>query len=396
VHTPHFTGNYCTGTGSCTLNNVTAGDMLIIGAHTFNGLPATPMVVSDTQNETTVFDQINGVTGLVTWHIAPVGNAGSHTITVNDPADSNLLIVVSEISGAATGNPVEAAAQTSVSSTNLGIANLNTSTSNDLLYAWGRASSGTAEGEGFNAVRTAPTAEYTIAPSVGEQTVTILPRPPLPATTVGVQAMAVRPAGTDPPPVMGPSFTGNYSYCLHVTSCTINNVAAGDMLVLSFFWWGQAGDAPTATDNLGETVILDRGNDTDGNVDLGLWHIGNVANPGPHTLSIGNLPNHGPVVMMISEYSGQSASNPIDAVTGLHGSGTTADTSVQTSQGNDLVYVACTSPTGAEAADDYAVIGSGPTVAFRPATPTPGTEPVACPLVGNATTWVIQELAIKH
>ena len=395
TQTPQFTGNYCTGAATCTINNVTAGNMLIVSGHTFSALPPTPITVTDTQIETVTFDQINNVTGLSTWHISPVANSGSHTITVNDANDSSLVINVMEVSGQASGNPVESVAQASLASGSLGTTTVESSVPNDLLYGWGRASQGSDEGEGFNAVRTAPTAEYAIAPGVGAQTVTILPRPPLPATTVGDQAMAIRPAGTSAPPITGPSFTGNYSYCQPVSSCTINNVAAGDMLVVSFFWWGLAGDVPVAVDNLGEVVVNDRNNDTDGTIDLALWHIAGVANAGSHTISISNFTQNGPPAVMISEYSAQSAS-PIDAVTGANGSGTSASASVITSQGSDWIYVSCASPQGTAAADNYAQIASGPTVELRPASSTAGTEDATCALVQNPSTWVIQELAIKH
>jgi hypothetical protein len=395
TQTPHFTGNYCTGPATCTINNVAAGDMLIISGHTFNALPPTPMTVTDTQVETVTFDQINGVTGLGTWHIAPVANAGTHTITVNDAEDGSLNIDVAEVSGQASGNPVESVAQVSLSSASLGVATLNTSVPNDLLYGWGRASNGTDEGEGFNAIRVTPTAEYAIAPAAGTQPVNILPRPPLPASTVGDQAMAIRPAGSNPPPSISPGFTGNYSYCQLATSCTINNVSTGNILVLTFFWWGQTSDAPVATDSQGETVVLDRSNDTDGNVDLAMWHIAGVVNAGSHTLSVSNF-NGGPTSLMISEYSAQSATNPVDAVVGATGFGTSANASLVTSQGSDLIYVACASPAGTTAADNYALLATDPVVDFRMAASAPGTETTTCPLIGSATTWVIQELALKH
>ncbi len=396
IQTPLFTGNYCSAAATCTINNVAAGDMLIVSGHTFNSLPATPISVTDSQTEVVTFDQINNVTGLGTWHISPVVNAGAHTIAVNDANDSSLVINVMEVSGQAAGNPVESVAQSSMASASMGAADLETSVSNDLLYGWGRASNGTDEGEGLNAVRVTPTAEYTIAPGTGQQTVTILPRPPLPAQTVGDQAMAIRPAGTSAPPIVGPNFTGNYSYCQYATSCTINDVSAGDMLVLSFFWWGQASDLPVATDSLGEVVVTDRNNDTDGTLDLALWHIASVVNAGSHTLSVTNFTADGPTTLMISEYSSQSAASPVDAVTGANGSGTTAGASVVTSEGNDWVYVACVSPAGTTAADNYAQIASDPAVQFRPASPAAGTESVTCPLIGTSSTWVIQELAIKH
>jgi len=307
-----------------------------------------------------------------------------------------LVIDVAEISNQASGNPVESLAQSSMASASLGVATLETSVPNDLLYGWGRASQGTDEGEGFNALRVTPTAEYAIAPGAGTQSVTILPRPPLPAATVGDQAMAIRPAGTTAPPITGPGFTGNYSYCQYATSCTINNVAAGDMLVLTFFWWGEPADAPVATDNLGEVLVVDRNNDTDGTLDLALWHIASVVNAGAHTLSVSNFSEYGPTTLMISEYSAQSSTNPVDSVTGATGSGASANTSVVTSQGNDWIYVACVSPDGTTAADNYAQIAPDPSVNFRPAASTAGTESASCPLIGNPSTWVIQELAIKH
>ena len=396
TRTPRFTGNYCTGNATCTLNNVAAGDMLIVSGHTFSSLPATPITVTDTQSETVTFDQINNVTGLGTWHISPVANAGTHTISVNDPNDTGIAIDVMEVSGQASGNPVESVAQSGVASTSMGVATLETSVPNDLLYGWGRASNGTDEGEGFNALRVTPTAEYAIAPGTGPQSVTIRPRPPVPATTVGDQAMAVRPAGTTAPPVTGPSFTGNYAYCQYATSCTINNVAAGDMLVLTFFWWGQSSDIPVAVDNLGETVVVDRHNDTDGTLDLGLWHVASVANAGSHTLSVSDFSANGPTTLMITEFAAQSSTNPVDSVIGATGSGSEASTSVITSQGNDWIYVACVSPAGTSSADNYAQLVSDPGVQIRPAASSAGAESVTCPLVGSPTTWVIQELAIKH
>ena len=393
---PQFTGNYCTGPATCTINNVTAGNMLIISGHTFSALPPTPIVVTDTLNETVTFDQVNSVTGLGTWHIAPVENSGSHTISVNDANDSSLAIDVMEVSGQASGNPVESLAQASLASASLGSATLETSVPNDLLYGWGRASQGTDEGEGFNAVRITPTAEYAIAPGIGAQTVTILPRPPLPATTVGDQAMAIRPAGSNAPPITGPKFTGNYNYCQPASSCTINNVAAGDMLVVTFFWWGLASDTPVAVDNLGETVVMDRNNDTDGNIDLALLHVPGVVNAGSHTFAVSNFTPDGPPAMMISEYSLQSSTNPVDAVIGANGLGTAAITSVTTSQGSDWIYVACASPQGANPADNYAQISTGPTVELRPASSAAGNESASCLLNQSTSTWVIQELALKH
>jgi hypothetical protein len=150
-----------------------------------------------------------------------------------------------------------------------------------------------------------------------------------------------------------------------------------------------------ATDSQGETVVLDRSNDTDGNVDLAMWHIAGVVNAGSHTLSVSNF-NGGPTNLMISEYSAQSATNPVDAVVGATGFGTSANASLVTSQGSDLIYVACASPAGTTAADNYALLATDPVVDFRMAASAPGTETATCPLIGSATTWVIQELALKH
>ena len=99
--------------------------------------------------------------------------------------------------------------------------------------------------------------------------------------------------------------------------------------------------------------------------------------------------------MMVSEYDSQSVS-PVDAVTGANGSGTTAASTLQTSEGDDLIYVACASPSGTTGASNYAMIATGPTVEFRSGAVTPGSESASCLLVGSGTTWVIQEMAIKH
>jgi len=108
---PSFTGNYCTATASCTLTNVAAGDLLIIGTHQSSppSSLATPQIVTDSQGETPVFDAMNLGAGLQTWHISPVVHAGTHTITVNNFGGGNMY--VAEFTGVASGNPIEAIAQ---------------------------------------------------------------------------------------------------------------------------------------------------------------------------------------------------------------------------------------------------------------------------------------------
>jgi len=119
-------------------------------------------------------------------------------------------------------------------------------------------------------------------------------------------------------------------------------------------------------------------------------------NAGAHTISVSNFTQNGPPSLMISEYTAESSTNPVDAVTGANGSGATASTSVTTSQGSDWIYVVCSSPQGTNPADSYAQIFSGPTVELRPASSTAQNESVTCFTSGSQSTWVVQELAIKH
>ena len=394
---PYFTGNYCTGTSGCTLNNVEAGDMLVISTHTLDSAPpASPASVTDSLGETAVFDMSNAAADLGTWHISPVLNAGSHAITVNNFGSSGLLVSVIEIAGQGSGNPVEVVAQNLLNSASLGTVNITTITSNDLVYAWGRGASGSDEGDGYTAARVAPTAEYAVVPAPSTQTTTILPRGTLPESDVGLQAMAIRPAGSTQPAASVPRFTGNYCLASGASTCTINNVSAGDMLVISLYLGvGGSSDEPVLVDSQsGETITVDRQNDFDGTESLATWHIAQVVNAGTHTFSITGVTIQSPD-MAVSEFSGQNPANPIDvAPVGSTGSGTLASTSLQTVSGNDLIYVWCSGPYGSGTGDGFAAIGMGPTAEYRMAAPSPGTETATCPMPSSGP-WTIQEVAIK-
>ena len=388
---PWFTGNFCTAHASCTIDNVTAGNMLVINSHTFNLLPDNPITVTDSLDESVMFDEISESTGLGTWHISPVLNSGNHTITVNDPMDSTLLIDVAEISGQGSGNPVEAIGQNSFNSSSLAFADLTTITANDLLLGWGRSYFGSDEGEGFTGIRVAPTTEYAVAPSAGPQTVLLRPRGTPPWTITGVQAIAIRPAGSAQPAQSIPYFTGNYCMA-QANSCTIDNVTHGDILVISSWWGGTLTNLPQVTDSLGETIIVDRGNDSDGTITLSTWHIPSIVTAGAHTISI-NFAS----LIVVTEYAAQSQTKPIDAVTGVIAtSGQLPTASVQTSEGNDLIYAWCGADSNTGFGDGFAAIRLSPTAELRAAASTPGLETADCPAPDNTGGWVIQELAIKH
>ena len=391
---PWFTGNYCTGTMSCTIDNVVAGHMLVIGSHSYIHLPTTPITVTDSQPETVTFDQLDGSVGLGSWHISPVVNGGSHTITINDSVDPDIGMVVAEIAGQASGNPVEAVAQNSIIDSALRSVNITTQTPGDLLFSWGRSYFGSDEGQGFTAIRVMPTAEYAVAPAAGLQTMSILPRGTPPWSETGIQAMAIRPAGSSAPPALAPSFTGNYCIGYIANSCTLNNVAAGDILVISSLAGGSLDQPPQVTDSLGETIVVDRGKDSDGSITLSTWHIAAVTTAGTHTITLDNA-----VVMIVTEYTSQSQGNPIDAVTAATATtGGFASASVQTTQGNDLIYAWCAtdSPTGW--GDGFAAFWTSPTSQYRMAGASPGSETATCPSSPDnpASGWVIQELAIRH
>lgn len=391
---PWFTGNSCTAEASCTLSNVSAGDMLVITAHTFVPLPGTPITVSDSLGESVTFDQINGGVGLGTWHISPVVIGGSHTISVDDAVDPYLVINVAEISGQASGNPVEAMGQNSFNSSSQAFASLTTITPNDLLFGWARSFYGTDEGQGFTGLRVTPTAEYATAPAAGPQTVSVLPQGTPPWTITGIQAIAIRPAGTTQPPASAPQFSNNYCTTFENSSCTISNVTAGDILVISSFSFGTLSGPLQVTDSMGETFVADQVNQTDGFFTLSTWHIAAVANAGTHTISVDPA-----FSIAVSEYTGQSQTNPIDSETSAIGlTGGAASSSLSTSQGNDLIYAWCGTDEVTGWGDGFAAIVTSPTAEFRAASTTPGTETATCsssPLDTSAG-WVVQELAIRH
>jgi hypothetical protein len=398
---PSFTGNYCTGTASCTLTNVAVGDLLIIGTHQAN--PPTslsaPESITDTQSETAVFDALNLGAGLQTWHISPVVHAGTHTLTVNNFGGGDMY--VAEFTGVASGNPIEAIAQNFSASSSTDSVNITTQTANDLLFGFGRsAPGGTQQGAGFTAIRTTPTMEYATAATAGVQTVTIQPLNN-PGTSVGIQALAIRPAGSNPPPPSSPTFTGNF--CVQTNgSCTLHNVAAGDMVVISANWHGSPTDTCFVSDSAGESIVVDRQNDNAatiyGSLSLATWHIPNVVNSGTHVISAngGGGSCWNGYVLQAFEFANQNGSNPIDAVGYAIGTASsTAATSVVTSEGNDLIYAFCavTDQETSQTGDGFASITVFPTTEYRIGSNTPGTEGAACPTRGN---WVIQELAIKH
>jgi hypothetical protein len=398
---PSFTGNYCTGTTSCTLTNVAAGDLLVICTHYTPGSNTnSPTVISDTQNEIAVFDAMNLGSGLQTWHISPVVNSGTHTITVSNIGGVGDMYVA-EFSGVASGNPVEAVGQNFVNSSVTDTVNITTQTANDLLFGFGRsAPSGSQQGNGFTAIRTTPTMEYATATAAGMQTVTIQPIDN-PGTDVGIQALAIRPAGSSTPPPSTPTFTGNFCVQNNGT-CTLNNVVPGDMLVISANWHGSPTDACQISDSDGENVAVDRQNDSAttiyGLLDLGTWHIPNVVHGGTHVISAngGSGGDCSSSTIEVFEFANQNGSNPIDAVGYAIGTASsTATTSVVTSQGSDLIYAFCAVPNNStsETGDGFASITVFPTAEYRTASSTPGTETAACPTIGN---WVIQELAIRH
>ena len=402
---PIFTGNYCTGATTCTLANVAAGDLLIIGSH--QAFPPAsllgPQTITDSQAEMAVFDAMNLGAGLQTWHISPVLHAGAHAISVTNFGGGDMY--VAEFSGIAIGNPIEVVAQNFYASSATDSITFTTQTANDLLFGFGRsAPGGSQQGPGFTAIRTIPTMEYATAANAGSQTVSIQPFNN-PGTDVGIQALAIRPAGSNPPVPPTPVFTGNF--CVQNQNsgngpCTLNNVAAGDMLVISALWHGNPGDICSVSDSTGESIVADRQNDIGatiyGNLSLATLHIANAAHGGTHVISTngGGGSCWSQYIIEAFEFSNQNGTNPIDAVGHAAGPSTsTASTSVVTSQGNDLLYAFCvvtdlnTSQTG----DGFGSITVFPTVQYRTASSTPGTETASCPTIGG---WVIQELAIRH
>jgi len=392
---PWFTGNYCTGTVSCTINNVVPGHMLVIGSHSYVSLPPSPIVVTDSQPEVITFTQLAASVGLGSWEISPVANAGSHTITVDDSVDPEIGMVVAEIAGQASGNPVEAVAQNGILESSAATVSITTQTPDDLIYAWGRSYFGSDEGQGFTAVQVFPTVEYAAAPDTGPQTVNLRPRGTPPWDQTGIQAMAIRPAGTVAPPVLSPSFTGNYCIGRYPdTTCTLNNVAPGDILVMSSLAGGSLSQPPTITDTMGETIVVDRGNDSDGSITLSTWHIGPVINAGTHTFNI-----DGSVFLIVTEYTSQSPTRPIDALTAVTANtGGFGSATVQTTQGNDLLYVFCATDSPSGWGDGFAAFTTSPTSEYRMAGPNPGPETATCPSSPNdpSAGWIMQELAIRH
>lgn len=392
---PSYTGNYCVGATTCTLNSVAAGNMIVIATHdgwTPINWPA-PLVVADSTGEAVTFDFVNIAAGLRLWQIAPVSNAGTHTLSISNYSGIG-NIYAAEFSGVASGNPVEAVAQNFMASSSSDMVGVNTQTANDLLFAYGRsAPTGTMQGTGFTAIRTTPTMEYAAAPAVGANMVSIQP---LDATgmNVGVQALAIRPAGNSAPLVSSPAFTGNYCFGANSGGCTISNVAAGDLLIINAYWSGSG--SCTISDSLGETITSDRSGDSGptawGQLSLGTWHIATVAQAGTHTVSGNCWPSLG-----VFEFTNQNASNPVDAVGSATGTGTLASTSVTTAYGNDLVYAFCAvsdGATGGGTGDHFGSIYVSPTIEYRAAAANPGTEPATCPVLSGG--WIIQQVAIRH
>lgn len=402
---PTFTGNYCTGPSTCTLNNVAAGDLLIIGTH--QAFPPVsllgPQTITDSHGETAVFDAMNLGAGLQTWHISPVITPGAHTVTATNFGPGDMY--VAEFAGVAIGNPIEVIAQNFYASSSTDTITFTTQTPNDLLFAFGRsAPGGSLQGPGFTAIRTAPTMEYEAVANSGSQTAAIQPLNN-PGNNVGIEALAIRPANSYPPPPASPTFTGNF--CVQNLNygsgpCTLNNVAAGNMLVISALWHGTPSDTCLVSDSTGESIVVDRQNDIGatvyGNLSLGTWHISNLAHGGTHVISTngggGNCWSQ--FIIEAFEFSNQNAANPIDAVGYASGPSTsTASTNVVTTQGNDLIYAFCvvTDLSTSQTGDGFGSITVFPTAQYRMAASTPGTEAAGCPTTGG---WVIQELAIRH
>ena len=394
INPPRFTGNFCTGSPSCTIDNVAAGDMLAINVHTLNPMPFNPITISDTQLESITFDQEDGSVGLGAWHISPVVTPGSHTITATDSADPAIFLSVMEIAGQASGNPIDAMSQNTYNNSPLASTIVNTVTPNDLLYAWGRSALGSDEAQGFTGIEVAPTVEYGLAATPGANPVAILPRGTSPWLATGLQGFAIRPAGTSQPPVTGPQFTGNYCVGDGQNACTINNVVPGDLLIVSSIVVGPLSQNPQLTDSLNEAIVVDRPLDTDGLLDFSTWHVASVANGGSHTFTVDTS-----IEIIVTEFTAQSQSNPIDAVTVLTGTtGGFASASVQTSQGNDLIYAFCGTDSLTGWGDGFAAIQTSPTAEYRIAASTAGTETASCASSTGDTTapWLIQVLAIKH
>ncbi len=398
---PTFTGNYCTGATGCTLSNVAAGDLLIIGSH--QAFPpydlTSPQTISDSQGEPSVFDAINLGAGLQTWHISPVIHAGAHTITVTGFGNGDMY--VAEFSGVASGNPIEAINQNFFKSSSTDIVQITTQSANDLLFGFGRsAPGGSQSGTGFTAIRTSPTMEFAVAATPGVQTVAIQPLDYV-GNSVGIQALAIRPSGSTPPVPGTPTFTGNF--CVqNGGACTLNNVVPGDMIVVSSVWHSTPTDACSISDNTGESIVVDRQNDSAttiyGMLGLATWHISNVVHRGTHVISAngGGGSCWSQYSLEAFEFANQNGSNPIDAVSHATGNApSTATTSAVTSQGSDLIYAFCavTDNATSETGDGFASITVFPTVEYRTAAASPGSESAACPTIGN---WIIQELAIKH
>ncbi len=396
----HFTGNYCTGTTGCTLNNVGAGSMLLINTHSGDiggsnpAPPNGPASVVDSRGETAVFDQWNAAAGMGIWHISPVVHSGTHAIAVSNFGVLYQSVSILEIAGQSADTPIDALSQTFFNSTSVPLeVSLYTSSPGDLLYGWGRASTGSDEGDGFTAIRVAPTAEYAPATGAGVQKVSLLPRGPLPAAAANLQAMAIRSVGATQVSVASPRFTGNFCRTDGGMSCTLNNVVPGDMIVISFYWSTSTSDVPVPVDDQAETIVSARPNDHDGYETVATWYIAKVSHGGSHTFTVPGIAAQY-MTLAAFEFRGQSSINPIDGVSSANGEGALASVNLQTHSGNDLLYAWCGSPPpGVGTGDGFAAITIAPTAEYKMAAPTAGNETATCPVNGPGF-WVIQALAI--
>jgi hypothetical protein len=196
--------------------------------------------------------------------------------------------------------------------------------------------------------------------------------------------LSIRPAGSAVVPRI--EYTGNncgQTTNGPVSSCSLTNVAAGDLIVIH-----QEGGVGV-TDSQGE-IISAAGSTGVGTQDLSTWIIPSVAHAGSHTFTA----TAGYIRVM--EFRGQ-ASSPVDVTNYASQSNSgPVQVSATTSNVNDLILVNCA--TTASSDNEFTAQTAqfaGPTSSWTYLY-TPGTITVACnPYNGPPSSWTIQVVALS-
>ncbi|HEY6271777.1 MAG TPA: hypothetical protein VIX19_07275, partial [Terriglobales bacterium] len=345
------------------------GDLIVV-AVTWGSNPAASITASDTQRNTyslatSEWDSVNHE-GLAILY-SPNTRGGADTVRVSFGASDNYRrIIVSEYSGVAATNPLDVSSKnisTGASTSANGAASgaATTTTNGDLIFGavtddsgnFGNISAGTGFTERFALNNIDTATEDTVQPAAGPVAATFT----FSLADRYLAAMAAfHPAAAGTAVASGTGFVQGADLTNDTGSATISQtfpsaVTAGNTILVAVSWGDNAAPSISASDTLGNSYSLATTEwDSANNQGLSIFYSPNIlAGADTVTVNFGQSDEYRRII--VSEYSGIAAANPLDATAvNLAGgsraaNGATSTTGTTTSAG-DLVFGAVMDDSG--------------------------------------------------